>query len=160
MIRYSRRRRKVRVVALGKVATRLLVSVALFGFGVQQPAHLGRLATYQGNMLTDAEPNRQVLARRIAANARKRGLVIQLSPRADASLEGLKLVNDPNPIDLALVPGGVGGRGQFQNVRQVAALGIEPLHVMACSELYESAARSLAGLRRKQIAVAATRAAC
>jgi hypothetical protein len=68
-----------------------------------------------------------------------------------ASLEGLKLVNDPNPIDLALVPGGVGGRGRFPNVRQVAALGIDPLHVMVRPELYESATRSLTALRGKRI---------
>jgi hypothetical protein len=107
-----------------------VVSLALFGFGVRQLVRLGRPATYRLNMLTDPEPNRQVLARRIAAEARKRGLMIELAPRVYAALEGLKLVNDPNPIDIALVPGGVGGRGQFPDVRQVAALGIDPLHVM------------------------------
>jgi hypothetical protein len=102
-------------------------------------------------MLVDTEPNRQVLSRRVASEARKRGLVIELSERVYPSLEGLKLVNARNPIDLALVPEGVGGPDEFPNVRQVAALGIAPLHVMVRSELYESAARSLAALRGKRI---------
>jgi hypothetical protein len=109
MIRYPRRRRKLRVVALASLATLLLVSVALFGFGVRQLVHLGRPATYRLSMLTDPEPNRQVFARRIAAEARRRGLVIELSPRVYPSLEALRLVDAPNPIDLALVPGAQGG---------------------------------------------------
>jgi hypothetical protein len=151
MIRYPRQRRKLRVVALVSLATLLLVSVALFGFGVHQLLRLGRPATYRLNMLVDTEPNRQVLARQIAAEARKRGLVIELSSRTYPSLEALRLVNEPNPIDMALVPEGVGGPDRFPNARQVAALGIAPLHVMVRAELYDSAARSLAALRGKRI---------
>jgi hypothetical protein len=151
MIRYPRRRRKLQVVGRASLATFLLVSVALFGFGVHQLVHFGRPATYRLNILVDTEPNRQVLARRIAAEARRHGLVIELSSRAYPSLDSLKLVNDPNPIDMALVPEGVGGPDRFPNVRQVAALGIAPLHVMVRAELYESAARSLAVLRGKRI---------
>src|SRR5262245_25129366 len=151
MVRDPPRRRELRVISLATLATLLLVSVALFGFGVRQLVHLGRPATYRLNMVVDTEPNRQVLARRIAAEARKRSLVIELSPRAYPSLESLKLVNAPNPIDLAVVPEGVGRQDQFPNVRQVAALGIAPLHVMVRPELYELAARSLAALRGKRI---------
>jgi hypothetical protein len=151
MTRYARRRHKLRVVSLASLATLLLVSLALSGFGVRQLVHLGRPAPYRLNMLTDPEPNRQVLVRRIAAEARRRGLVIELAPRVYPSLEGLQVVNDPNPIDMALVPGGVDGPGRFPNVRQVAALGIDPLHVMVRPELYEPAARSLAALRGKRV---------
>src|SRR4051795_11773174 len=151
MTRNLRWWRNVRVVSLVSLATLLLVSVALLGFGVRQLVHLGRPATYRLNMLIDTEPNRQFLARRIAAVARRRGLVLELSPRAHPSLESLKLVNAANPIDLALVPEGVGLPDQFPNVRQVAALGIAPLHVMVRPELYESAARSLAALRGKRL---------
>jgi hypothetical protein len=151
MIQYPRRRRKLRVVSLVSLATLFLVSLALFVFGVRQLFHLGRPPTYRVNMVLDTEPNRQVLAQRIAAEARKRGLVIELTPRSFPSLEGLMLVNAPNQIDLALVPGGVNRPGQFPDVRQVAALGIDPLHVMVRPELYESAARSLAALRGKRI---------
>src|SRR5262245_30335809 len=151
MIRYPRRRRNLRVISLASLATLLLVSVALFGFGLRQLLHLGRPATYRLNMVVDTEPNGQVLARRIATEARKRGLVIELSLRTHPSLESLKLVSAPNPIDLALVPEGVGRPDQIPNVRHVAALGIAPLHVLVRSELYESAARSLAALRGKRI---------
>src|SRR5436305_14379763 len=151
MIRDLRGWRKHRVLSLASLAILLLASVALLGFGVRQLLHLGRPATYRLNMLVDSEPNRQVLARRIAAEARKRGLEIDLSPQAYPSLERLKLVNAPNPIDIALMPEGVGRPDQFTHVRQVAALRICPLHVMVRSELYESAARSLAALRGKRI---------
>src|SRR3954469_3709910 len=151
MILEPRSWRKLRVIRLASLAALLLGSVALLGFGVRQLVHLGRPATYRLSMLVDTEPNRQVLARRIAAEARKRGLMLELSPRAHPSLEGLKLVDATNPIDLALVPEGVGRPDQFPNVRQVAPLGIAPLHVMVRPELYESAARSLAALRGKRI---------
>src|SRR3954447_25845813 len=151
MIRDPRRWRKLRVISLASLATLLVVSVALLGFGVRQLVHLGRPATYRLSMLVDTEPNRQVLARRITAEARKRGLVVELSPHAHPSLESLKLVDAINSIDLALVPEGVGRPEQFPNVRQVAALGIAPLHVMVRPELYESSARSLATLRGKRI---------
>jgi hypothetical protein len=151
MIRSPRRRRELRVVGLVSLAVLLLVSVALFIFGVRQLVHLGRPATYRLNMLVDIEPNRQVIARRIAAEARKRGLEIELSSQVFPALESLKLVDAPNTIDIALVPEGVGGPGRYPNVRQVAALGIASLHVMVRPELYEPAARSLAALRTKRI---------
>lgn len=151
MIREPRRWRKLRVISLASLAILLLASVALLGFGLRQLVHLGRRHTYRLKMLVDMEPNRQVLARRIAAEARKRGIEIELSAQAYASLEELKLVDAANPIDLALVPEGVGRPDQFPNVRQVAALRICPLHVMVRSELYESAARSLSALQGKRI---------
>src|SRR5579863_8242057 len=151
MNRYSRPWRRLPVVARASLATLLLVSVGLFAFGVRQLIHLNRPATYRLNMLTDPEPNRQVFARRIAEEARRRGLVIELSPHVYPSLEALALVNARNPVDLALVLGGVDGPAQFPSVRQVSALGIDPLHVMVRPELYESAAHSLAALRGKRI---------
>jgi hypothetical protein len=151
MSRNPRRRIKLRVISLASLAALLLVSMALFGYGLRQLIRLGRPATYRLNMLMDSEPNRQVLARRIAAEAGKRGLVIELSPRAYPSLESLKLVDATNPIDVALVPEGVGRPDQYPNVRQVAALGVSPLHVMVRPELFEPAARSLAALRGKRV---------
>src|SRR3954463_5268663 len=93
MIRDARRWRNPRVLSLASLAALLLASVALLGYGVRQMLHLGRSTTYRLNRLVDTEPNRQVLARRIAAEARKRGLEIDLSPRAYPSLEELRLVN-------------------------------------------------------------------
>ena len=126
MIRYPRRQRKLQVVGLASLATLLLVSVALFVFGAHQLVHLGRPATYRLNILVDPALNRQVLARRIAAEARKRSRVIELSARVYPSLEALKLVNDPNPIDMALVPEGVGGPDRFSNVRSGSGPGDRP----------------------------------
>lgn len=151
MIRNQRRRTGFRVVALASLGTLLMVSVALFGVGLHQLLHLGRRATYRLNTLVDTEPNRQVLARRIAAEAGKRGLVIELSARAYPALESLKLVDEPNAIDMALVPEGVGGPAQYPNARQVAVLGIAPLHVMVKAELYEAAAVNVAALKGKRI---------
>jgi hypothetical protein len=152
MMRYPQRRpKKLRVVAFGSLATLLLVSVGLFAFGTHQLLHLGRRATHRLNMVVDTEPNRQALARRIAAEARNRGLVIELTSREYPALESLELVNEPNDIEMALLPGGVARPDRFPNVRQVAALGIATLHVMVRAELYESAARSLAALRGKRV---------
>src|SRR3954465_8171137 len=96
MIQDPRRRRKIQVIRLASLATLLLASVALLGFGVRQLVHLGRPPTYRLNMLVDMEPNRQVLARRIAAEARKRGLEIDLSPQAYPSLVGSEESNARN----------------------------------------------------------------
>jgi hypothetical protein len=151
MIRHTRTRSKLKLVSLVSLSALLLVSVALSGFGLRQLIHLGQPTTYRLNMLVDTEPNRQVLARRIAAEARRHGLVIELSSRAYPALEALRLVNEPNTIDMALLPEGVGRPDQFPNARQVATLGIITLHVMVRAELYESAAGSLAVLRGKRI---------
>ncbi len=151
MILNTRRRRGLPVVRLVSLTTLLLVGIVLFVFGLRQLLSLGHPVTYHLNLVMDNEPNRQVLARRIAAEARKHGLVIELSETTYPSLESLKLVNTPNPIDVALVPEGVGRPEQFPNVRRVAALGIAPLHVLVRSELYESSAQSLAALRGKRI---------
>src|SRR3954470_19691704 len=102
MIRDLRSWRKLRVVSLASLVIVLLVSLGLLGFGVRQLLHIGRPATYRLSMLVDTEPNRQVLARRIAAEAHKRGLEIDLSTQTYPSLEELKLVNAPNPTDIAL----------------------------------------------------------
>src|SRR4051794_5014454 len=95
MIRAPRRRRKLRAISLASLAALLLASVALIVFGVRQLLRLGRPATYRLNMVVDTEPNRQALARRIAAEARKRGLEIELSARLYPALEALKLVDTP-----------------------------------------------------------------
>ena len=129
----------------------LVVSLGLFGLGIRQLFRFARPAVYRLHMVTDPVPNRQILARRMAAEARKRGLQIELTAKSYPSLEVLKLVDAPNDINLAMVPGGVGSTARFPNVRQVAALGTDPLHVMVKPELYESAARSLAALRGKRI---------
>jgi hypothetical protein len=73
-------------------------------------------------MLIDLEPNRALLAERIAAEARRHGLEVARSSRPHGALEAIELVDEPNPIDLALVPGGV-ARREHANVRQVDPVG-------------------------------------
>jgi hypothetical protein len=150
-IRLPRGRRTVQVVSLVVMPLLLLGSLALFGVGVRQLVRFGRPATYRLVMITDPVPNRQILARRIAAEGRKRRLRVELSGQSYPSLEGLKRVNDQASVNLALVPGGVGGPSQFPDVRQLAVIGTDPLHVMVRAELYGEASRSLAALRGRRI---------
>jgi hypothetical protein len=129
----------------------LLASLALFGFGIRQVVRFVRPPIYRLSMLTDPVPNRQLLARRLVTEAKKHGLSIDLLARSYPSLEGLRLVNAGTEFNLALMPGGVGGPDLFPNVRQVAALGTDPLHVMVRAELYTPASKSLKSLRGKRI---------
>jgi TRAP-type uncharacterized transport system substrate-binding protein len=129
----------------------LVVSLALFAVGTRLLFRLFRTPSYRLHMLTDPVPNRQILGRRLAAEATKHRMVIDLSSRTLASLEALHAINERNPIDFGLVPGGVGGPARFPNVRQVAALGTDPLHVMVRPELLAAAAQSLSALRGKRV---------
>jgi hypothetical protein len=98
------------------------------------------------NMLTDIDPNRAVLGERIAAEARRHGLAIALSSQPCGSLEAIDLVDLPNPIDLALVPGGV-ARRTYANVRQVVALSPEPLQLLTRADLASGGMGRLKGRR-------------
>jgi TRAP-type uncharacterized transport system substrate-binding protein len=102
--------------------------------------------TYHLNMLTDIDPNRAVLGERIAAEARRHGLEIELSSQPCGSLDAIELVDLPNPIDLALVPGGV-ARRTYANVRQVAALSPEPLQLLTRADLASGGVGRLKGHR-------------
>ena len=126
------------------LAVPLVASVVLVTVGVVVLARPKKKVEYHLNMLSDLDTNRQRLAQRIAVEAGKRGLEVELSKKAYGALEQLELVNAPNPIDVSLVPGGV-GKGQFSEVRQITALGVEPLHVLVRPELYDEASKH--GLR-------------
>jgi TRAP-type uncharacterized transport system substrate-binding protein len=102
--------------------------------------------TSKVNMLVDLDPNRALLAERIAAEAKRHGLQINLSSQAYGSLDAIELIDEPNPIDLALVPGGV-ARRTYANVRQVTALAPEPLQLLARAELAPQGVRGLKGHR-------------
>jgi TRAP-type uncharacterized transport system substrate-binding protein len=103
--------------------------------------------TYHVNMLVDLEPNRALLAERLAKEAQSRGLEVKLSSQPYGSLDAIELVDQPNPIDLALVPGGV-ARRDYANVRQVTALSPEPLQLLARPEL---ASAGVGGLRGRRV---------
>jgi hypothetical protein len=133
------------------LAVILAGSFALLGVGMRLLVRMVRTPTYRLHMLSDSVPNRQILARRFVAEAGRHQLLIDLTSRSFPSLEGMRLVNDGTEINVALVPGGVGGPDRFPNVRQVAALGTDPLHVMVRPELYAAASRSLNALRGKRL---------
>jgi TRAP-type uncharacterized transport system substrate-binding protein len=98
------------------------------------------------NMLVDLDPNRALVAQRLEQEAVRHHLHIRLSPRPCGALEAIDLVDKPNPIDLALVPGGVEGR-KYPAVRQVAALSPEPLQLLVRADLLGQGIRGLRGRR-------------
>jgi hypothetical protein len=122
------------------LAAVILVAIVLFLFRFRG-ARNGKV-----NMLVDLDPNRAMLAERIAREAQQHGLDVQLSEKPSGSLDAIDEVDKPNPIDLALVPGGVALR-DYANVRQVAALSLEPLQLLARPDLAAAGVGSLKGRR-------------
>jgi TRAP-type uncharacterized transport system substrate-binding protein len=129
------------------MAELLLLGLVLTVVGAWLMVRSGGKHTYRVHMLIDVDPNRALLARRIAAEAERHGLEVELSSRPYGSLDAIELVDQPNPIDLALVPGGV-ARRDYANVRQVAALASEPLQLLTRAEL---ATGDLGRLRGRRI---------
>src|SRR5262249_45742596 len=93
----------------------------------------------------------RTLANRTAAEARNRGLPIQRTAASHPRDEVLKLVN-AREVELALIPGGHDAV-HFPNVRQVAALDVDPLHLLVKQDLVQEGARSLAALQGKRISL-------
>jgi TRAP-type uncharacterized transport system substrate-binding protein len=124
----------------------LLLGVALIIVGVLLLWRPWERQTYRVHMLVDLDPNRALLAERLAREAGRHGLVVELSSQPYGSLEAIELVDLPNPIDLALVPGGVAGR-EYANVRLVTALASEPLQLLTRAELAPKGVTALKGHR-------------
>jgi len=59
-------------------------------------------------------------------------------------LDAIEQVDLPNPIDLALEPGGV-ARRNYANVRQVTALSMEPLQLLTRADLAPEGVLGLKG---------------
>src|SRR5262245_18014565 len=93
----------------------------------------------------------RTLAARTAAEAEKRGLAIQLTSAFHPLDEVLDLVNS-RAVDLGLIPGGHSA-AHLPNVRQVAALDVDPLHLLVKQELFVEVARSLTALKGKRISL-------
>jgi TRAP-type uncharacterized transport system substrate-binding protein len=108
--------------------------------------------TYRVNMLVDMDPNRAMLAERIAADAGRHGLEVELSQEPYGSLDAIEEVDRPNPIDLALVPGGV-ARRDYASVRQATALSSEPLQLLTRADL---ASEGVAGLKGRRVCLGPT----
>jgi TRAP-type uncharacterized transport system substrate-binding protein len=103
-----------------------------------------RLSLTAGNALG----MRHHLAQRLQKEVSQRGLVFALQP-SKGSEQGLDWVNDRN-VDVALVQGGLTTAGR-PNVRQVATLHIEPLHLAVKKELAADASASLMALTGKTV---------
>jgi TRAP-type uncharacterized transport system substrate-binding protein len=99
-----------------------------------------RLSLTAGNALG----TRHQLAQRLQKEVFQRGLVFALQP-SRGSEQALDWVND-RTVDVALVQGGLTTAGR-PNVRQVATLHIEPLHLMVKKDLAAASAhlRALGG---------------
>jgi TRAP-type uncharacterized transport system substrate-binding protein len=93
---------------------------------------------------------RSQLARRLQAEARKQGLILHLRETA-GSKEALEQV-ERGSIHMALVQGGIEPT-PYPHVRQVAALHIEPLHLVVKPSLYRAVSENLSNLRGKTVNV-------
>jgi hypothetical protein len=106
------------------------------------------------NMLVDVDPNRNLVAQKIKKEGKRHGIDVHLSTdeqglvdkKTVGDLDAIDLVDKPNPIDIALVPGGVAKR-EYDNVRQVAALSQEPLQLLARAEIVGEGISWLKGRR-------------
>ncbi|MFN0056427.1 MAG: TAXI family TRAP transporter solute-binding subunit [Planctomycetales bacterium] len=126
----------------------LLFSAALLLAGGWLLTRSWRPRTYPLHMLTSVVPTRVLLAKRIAEQARRNGLEIDLTSRSSGTLEALELVDSADSaINLALITGGVSKR-DYSNIRQVTSLTLEPLQVLVREELL---AGGIAGLKGKRI---------
>ncbi len=91
---------------------------------------------------------RHAMAGTLARDARRHQLELILVPTAGSEV-ALDQV-DSGLLDVALVQGGLDPRGR-ENVRQVAALHVEPLHLLVKEELAAKIAENLGSLRGKSI---------
>jgi TRAP-type uncharacterized transport system substrate-binding protein len=103
-----------------------------------------RLRLTAGNELG----TRHQLAMHFQSEAVQQNLAFDLVPSA-GSEQALDWVNT-RKVDVALVQGGLTADGR-SNVRQVATLHVEPMHLLVKKELFRDTASSLAALRGRTI---------
>jgi TRAP-type uncharacterized transport system substrate-binding protein len=103
-----------------------------------------RLRMTAGNALG----TRHRLAVSLQGELARRNLTIELVP-CRGSEDALDRVNR-RELDVALVQGALAPAGR-PNVRQVAALHVEPMHLLVKKELYQAASTGLSALRGKTV---------
>jgi hypothetical protein len=138
-------RRLVPLLGLALVGAALLALAVFLGLQF----HRSRIPPL--TLTTTLTYRLRTLAARTAAEAEKRGLALQLTPAYHPLEEALDLVNT-RAVDLALLPGGHGA-ADLPNVRQVAALDVDPLHLLVRPELFADVTRSLTALKGKRISL-------
>ena len=129
---------------MAPIAGVLLLAVAAYHFAkVYRPSAIelrcsGRTASAASSRL----------AERIVAEVRAAGINLELVA-AHNSREICAAV-DHGLLDLGVVLGGFPS-GQFQNVRQVASLGVEPLHLLVRGELAKSGKPTLQAVKGRSV---------
>ena len=98
----------------------------------------------------DVCPLRSEMAKRICAEVRNQG--IELESVCDTNSVSIGADVDAHRLDLGLVLGGF-PPDAHPNVRQVATLGIEPLHLLVRPQLLAGTLQSLAELRGRRISL-------
>jgi TRAP-type uncharacterized transport system substrate-binding protein len=131
-----------------------IASVAALGPAVCLDFHSRAPRTYLLRMTAgNAVGMRHQLALRLQGEVIRRNLVFELVPSA-GSKQALAWVNR-REVDIALVQGGLTSAGR-PNVREVAALHVEPMHLLVKNELSREASTSLTALRGKSVDVSET----
>jgi TRAP-type uncharacterized transport system substrate-binding protein len=123
----------------------LMVSLAGYNYLACYCSRPVRLTISGGNVC----PLRSEMAKRICGEVGYEG--IQLEAVFDTTSEKIYADVNAHHLDLGLVLGGF-SKDDFPNVRQVAALGVEPLHLLVRPAL-AAEMQSLGGLRGKRIAL-------
>ncbi len=130
--------------SIAPVAALSALGLALFFY-----YHSPRERSYRLRMTAgEARGTRHQLARVLRASASPLGLQLEVEGTA-GSEESLDRV-DARTLDLALVQGGLRCDGR-PHVRQVATLGVEPLHLLVKKELADAAATHLSALEGKTV---------
>ncbi len=139
------------LLAVGGLA---LLSLAAYNYAVcycRAPIHL----TLSGGNVC---PLRSEMAKRICSEVQADGILIDAQFDTNSAAIGADV--NARQLDLGLVLGGF-SPDEFPNVRQVATLGVEPLHLVVRRELLEQGAPSLEVLRGRRVSLgeAGTKAA-
>jgi TRAP-type uncharacterized transport system substrate-binding protein len=126
-----------------------VVGLAALGLAVVFYFHSPGQSTYHLR-LTAGNPlgMRHHLAQRLQGELTRRHITLELVPSA-GSEQALDWVNR-REVDVALVQGGLSPAGR-PNVREVAALHVEPMHLVVRKELFKAASANLTALRGKTV---------
>jgi TRAP-type uncharacterized transport system substrate-binding protein len=126
------------------VAGLTALGLAVFFFFHSPAPRTYRLRLTAGNALG----MRHQLALRLRGDVARRDLTFELVPSA-GSEQALDRV-DRREVDAALVQGGLTSVGR-PNVREVAALHVEPMHLLVKKELFKDASAGITALRGKTV---------
>jgi TRAP-type uncharacterized transport system substrate-binding protein len=138
--RFGKRLRDGLLAILGVTALGLAAYLALHE-PRERPVRLRMTAGQEGG-------TRHRLAQSLRREAARRAIAIELQAMAGSEV-ALRAV-ESGRVDAALVQGGL-DLVDHPGLREVAALHVEPLHLLVKEEIYRAAAHNLAGLRGKVV---------